>query len=260
MSDMNTGQPVDTGFNFDAGFGGAGNGNQGSSGDQGLANDFLARIPEADREVVGRYVKDWDAGVTRRFQDLNARYEPYKNLGSYEDIVKAVQLFQYVQANPEQVYKDLHAHYGQQQGQQQSQEDEWGDLPQSVQDRLRKMDQHEQMLTALAERVIGMNNESQEAAEDRQLDEYLKALSTQYGDFDEDFVLAKMYSGMDGAQAVQEFQNRFGGGNQQQQRFSVLTGSGAVGQQGTFNPAKAPGQDVRNMVGEMLKYAQQQGQ
>jgi hypothetical protein len=255
MSDQ--GQPG-PGYNFEAGLPGA-DPNQPQSGqDSDLSNGFLARIPEADREVVGRYVNDWNAGVTRRFQDIHQQYEPYKQLGDYETLTQYKAVYDYLKTNPEQVYKTLHETFGQQ-AQPETPEDEYGDLPPQVVEKLRMMDQQGQLLQALAERVIGMNNATQEATEDAELDRYMNWLSSQYGVFDEDYVLAKMQTGMDGVKAVQEFQQKYGG-QQSRQPFTVLSGGGAVGQQGTFNPAKASGQDVRGVVGEMLRLAQKEGQ
>jgi hypothetical protein len=249
------GQPaIPPGYDFSADFSGAS-----QQQDAGLSNDFLSRVPEADREIVGKYVRDWDAGVTRRFQDIHQQYEPYKQLGDYESLTQYKAVYEYLRNNPEQVYKTLQETFGQQQQQQAAPEDEFGDLPPQVVEKLRMMDQQGQLLQALAERVIGMNTATQEAQEDAELDKYMNWLSSRYGGFDEDYVLAKMQTGMDGAQAVQEFQQKYGG-NQSRQPFTVLSGGGAVGQQGSFNPAKASGQDVRGVVGEMLRLAQQQGQ
>lgn len=259
MSDQ--GQPgIPPGFNFDAGYGAEQLNQQqaGQQSQQGYANDFLARVPEADREVVGRYIKDWDAGVTRRFQDIYARFEPYTQLGDYAQIQQYKSVFEYLRDNPEAVYKTLHEHYGTPAPQKESLDDEWGDLSPTAVERLKQIDQQGQLLQALAERVIGMGNATQEAQEDAELDRYMNWLKTQYGTFDEDYVLAKMTTGMDGAQAVQEFQQKYGGNQNQRQAFTVLSGGGGVGQQ-SFNPAKASGQDVRNIVGEMLKLTKEQG-
>lgn len=253
MSDQGQPQP----FDFSSG-GGASPQQPPQGGDSGLANDFLARVPEADREVVGRYVKDWDAGVTRRFQDWQARFQPYQELGSYQDLANARAVFDYLQKNPEAVYKTLHEQFGDKPAPP-NVEDEFGELPPAVVERLRGMDQQGQLLQALAERVIGMGSSQQEANEDRELDNYINSLSATFGPFDEDYVLAKMQTGMDGAQAVQEFQQKYGGGQQQRQPFTVLSGGGAVGQQG-FNPAKAPAGDVRKVVQEMLRLTSEQGQ
>jgi len=257
MSDQ--GQPlIPPTYDFSPGGPGGANLQQPQQGDPGLANDFLARVPEADREVVGRYVRDWDAGVTRRFQDIHARYQPYNELGQYQDLAQYKAVFEYLRDNPEAVYKTLHEHFGTPAAPERP-EDEWGDLSPAVIQRLQSMDQQGQLLQALAERVISMGSQSQEASEDAQLDQYMNWLKSSYGEFDEDYVLAKMSTGMDGAQAVQQFQQKYGGGQPQRQAFTVLSGGGAVGQQGTFNPAKASGQDVRNVVGEMLKLTKQEG-
>lgn len=255
MSDQ--GQPLPP--TYESIGGGASTSPQQSQGTESAYNDFMQRIPETDREVVGRYVRDWDANVTRRFQDIHARYEPYNQLGQYTDLAQYKAVFEYLRDNPEQVYKTLHETYGQKSATPDPQ-DEWGELPPSVVQRLQTMDQQGELLRVLAERVIGMGNQTQEASEDAELDKYMNWLSATYGQFDEDYVLAKMSTGMDGAQAVQEFQQKFGGGQSQRQAFTVLSGGGAVGQQGNFNPAKASGQDVRNVVGQMLKLANEQGQ
>lgn len=260
MSDQ--GQPS-TGFNFDAGYGAEQLNQPQQSGQQdtSLAGDFLSRVAEADREIVGKYIKDWDAGVTRRFQDLHARYQPYEELGDYASVQQAMQVYQYLQANPEQVYKTLQEHYGKAEQNKLAQEEEWADLPPAVVQRLQTIEQQGQLLQALAERVIGMDSASQEAREDAELDKYMSWLKTTYGEFDEDYVLAKMSTGMDGAQAAQQFIEKYGGGNQQTRSpFTVLSGGGSVGQQGQFDPAKASGQDVRGIVGQMLKLAAEQGQ
>src|SRR5215471_18197100 len=260
MSDQ--GQPtIPPGYNFDAGYGAQPNNQEPQGGNQsGLANDFLSRVPEADREVVGRYIKDWDAGVTRRFQDYAARYQPYDDLGSYADLQQYKTVFEYLRDNPEAVYNTLAQHFSQPAAKQTASDDEWGDLPQSVVQRLQTIDQQGQLLQALAERVIGMGTQTQEANEDAELDRYMNWLKGTYGNFDEDYVLAKMSTGMDGVKAVQEFIQKYGDNQQQRHAFTVLSGGGSVGQQGTFNPAKASGQDVRNVVGQMLKISAEQGQ
>lgn len=255
MSDQGPGIPPE--YNFEAGFSGTDPNQRQQQQEPGYANDFLSRVPEADREVVGKYIKDWDAGVTRRFQDVHAQYEPYKQLGDYETLTQYKAVYEYLKNNPQKVYQTLRETFEQQE--QEQPEEEYGELPPAVVEKLRMMDQQGQLLQALAERVIGMNNATQEAQEDQELDRYMNWLSSQYGVFDEDYVLAKMQTGMDGVKAVEEFQQKYGG-QQSRQPFTVLSGGGAVGQQGNFNPAKASGSDVRGVVGEMLRLAQQQGQ
>lgn len=81
-----------------------------------LGNQFLSKIPEQDRPIVGKYVKDWDGNVTRKFQELQGQLKPYKELGNLEEIQKARQFYNVWQTNGEQVFgnllKGFFQHYG----------------------------------------------------------------------------------------------------------------------------------------------------
>lgn len=81
-----------------------------------LGNQFLSKIPEQDRPIVGKYVKDWDGNVTRKFQELQGQLKPYKELGAIEEIQKARQFYDVWQNNGEQVFgnllKGFFQHYG----------------------------------------------------------------------------------------------------------------------------------------------------
>jgi hypothetical protein len=102
---------------------------QGES-DYSLASQFLDRVDPAHRAVVEPYVKQWDAGVTRRFQELHSQYQPYAQLGDIESLQQAVGIAQMLDENPWQIYGILHESlmgqqppqdFGQQQGFQQQQ-------------------------------------------------------------------------------------------------------------------------------------------
>src|SRR6185437_4568025 len=62
--------------------------------------EYLDRIPEDAREMVAPVFKDWDANVTRKFQehaDFRKQWEPFKDTGVTElnpdQLSYAVQLF-----------------------------------------------------------------------------------------------------------------------------------------------------------------------
>ncbi len=85
-----------------------------------LSNPFLQNVAEEDRDVVGKYVKPWDANVTRRFQEVHNQYKPYKDLGEIEQLKQDVEIANFIRNNPDQMYQMLHEQFGQQlqQGQQ----------------------------------------------------------------------------------------------------------------------------------------------
>lgn len=240
-----------------------GDGGQQQSNDESLLSGYLSKIPDEDRAIVEKYAKDWDANVTRRFQDIHQRYEPYKNLGDYEDLVRFRNVATFLQENPQEVHRMLTEALGQQNSGgagSGSEEEDWGDLPPAVVAKLKQMDQTEPLLKSLAEAVIGLKQSSQQQTEDQQLSSYVDALHEQYGDFDDRYVLSLMLSGLDGDSAVQEFFEITGQNVQQQQQrqpFTVLSGAGAVGQQGQFDPKKATSNDTRALVAAMLAASSQ---
>lgn len=183
---------------------------QGSENEYSLASDFLTRIPENDRAVVERYVKQWDAGVTRRFQDLHSQYQPYQELGEVEELQKAVNLINMLNEDPERFYYALQDQLelgdGTTAGIQQNPAVQEQNAPGLPPEFVSRIDKQEEMLKSIAEYVLGMHNQQQESAEDAQLDDYMGLLHQEYGDFDDDYVLTKMYHGMDGGDAVKAYQ------------------------------------------------------
>jgi hypothetical protein len=209
-----------------------------------LANPFLAKIPEADRAIVGKYIKDWDAGVTRRFQDIHSQYA----------------LMQMVNEDPQRVYDLLGQSLEQMQGgaqefQQQEQQQYGldGELPPVFAEKFAKM---EQTLEALAQHFMSSEETRQAEQEDRELDDYLGMLKQKYGEFDEDWVLAKMLNGQDGEEALKQYNDWLQG--QITSRMSskrpvpVLGGGGSVPPNGV-DATKMTGSQVRALVAGMLE-------
>lgn len=83
-----------------------------------LGNQFLSKIPEQDRPIVGKYVKDWDGNVTKKFQELHERYKPYKDLGDPTEVQQAYQFYNHFKTNGESMLgnmvKAFYQHYGDQ--------------------------------------------------------------------------------------------------------------------------------------------------
>lgn len=208
------------------GSGGAGagtpEGGQGSETEYSLANGFLGRVPEEHRALLEPYVKQWDAGITRRFQELQSRYAPYEELGDVEELQQAVNYARLLEANPWAVYGVLEQALrsgefgprpqgqpqGQQQGAPQGQPQpvapqgqdqglpgsELTNLPPAVQQQLAKVAQLEQTVLALGQHILGQQSQQQQAQEDEQLDNYLSQLHEEFGDFDDQWVLMKVYN------------------------------------------------------------------
>lgn len=240
-----------------------------------LASGFLENIPEEDRNVVERYVKDWDGNVTRKFQEIHDSYKPYKEFGEVEEIKAWKQVADTLTSNPQYVFELLAEELGvdlktlqspppgnqtQQPptnqtapvGNQSQQAPQFQALPEEFQ---QKFDQQQQLLEQLAKVVIQDRQSQQAAQQEVELDNYLKDLRSRKGDFDEEWVLLKMYNGMDGEKAVDEFHQKYGG-MQRPTAPPPLTGGGIPAQQ--QNVKEMSRNDVQSLVAGILGATKQQ--
>lgn len=203
-------------------------GQESEQSDNSLSEGFLQQIPEADRDIVARYAPAWDAGVTRRFQQIHQEYEPYKQLGDPQQLQEAMYVYKMMDEQPEEVFKILQQVLNDgsstpQQVQQASglmnqlQDGGAGEaqgqpvqgLPKEWEDRFLR---NEKILEAIANKSVAEQQAAQAQQEDQELQQYmdgLKAefqpLAAQHGDFDEVYVVSRLAAGIDGAVAVKEY-------------------------------------------------------
>lgn len=236
-----------------------------------LANPYLSAIPEVDRNVVAKYIKGWQGNVTRRFQDIHNEYAPYKNLGDPEELSKAAALYRLMDESPQEIFRVLVENANdlpevaqmlqqitgqQQQSQQQGDfQNPWAD--DGIPDDFANMFvQQQQVLAALADRVMGYDSKSKEQEESDQLDSVLSDLHSNYGDFDEDAVLLRMYQGMDPDAAVRDWDESIQQAINSRQSAKpppyVLGGNGSV-PHGGVDPSKLGDEDRRNYIAQQLQ-------
>ena len=251
---------------------------------------FLSSIEEEElRQRLEPHVKRWDAGVTRKFQELHSQLKPFQELGEYEQLSEAAQLYEILNSRPEDLYNALAKSlgYNVQQGQPGTQsqtpqqqgygnqqqynpqqqmpgqnggltQQQYAQLPPEVQNQLQ---QHNQILTTLAEHYLNEQKTEQQRKEDEELDNYLQNLKDEFGDYDEQFVLAKMSAGVDGAKAVKQYQKelkkRIAAQNSEQAPTGILGGGGQVPQE-NVNVAELGGNDVKKLVAGLMSQAQQE--
>lgn len=264
MSDMGE----DPGININFGPGGEEN----APSPDDLANPYLASIPEVDRNVVAKYIKGWQGNVTRRFQDIHNEYAPYKQLGDPEELSKAASLYNLMNESPHEIFRVLvenandipevaqmlQQYAGQQQQQYRPQgefENPWAE--DGIPDEFATMFiQQQQVLAALADKVLGYDSNRQEEQEAAQLDEVLNDLHSQYGDFDEEHVLLRMYQGMDPDSAVKDWESSIQQAINSRQSAKpppfVLGGNGSV-PHGGVDPTKLSDKDRRSYIAQQLQ-------
>lgn len=232
--------------------------------DDGLATGFLSRVDPAHRPIVEPYVKQWDAGVSRRFQELHSELAPWKALGVDPDTVtSAMTLYQMIDDNPQQVVDLITQAIAEETGQlspgqgiDQPLGQPPGDAPGISPELQQRLDRQDKVLEAIAQHFLGQQQEQQQAQEDQQLDQYLGLLKQEYGEFDEDYVIAKMLSGMSGDDAVKAYsqavQSQVNARAARPQVPTILGGGGSVPNE-SQSIAKASRGDVKSLVTNLLQ-------
>jgi hypothetical protein len=242
---------------------------QGSE-DYSLANDFLKNIPDVDKPVVEKYIKDWDAGVTNKFKEIHGQYAPYKELGEVDRLRDAVQLIDYVNEYPEAFLKDLARELGVEIPSKtvtppvpptgtppgtQNGKDALQGLPPEF---LSQWEQQNQLVQSLAQTVIAQDQKKREEQEMAQIESLFSDLQKKYGEFDEDSVLTKMARGVDAEKAVKEWVSKFGKPKAPEPPDSILT-TGGLPAGNAQRIADLSRDETKNLVAKMLLANQQQG-
>ena len=220
--------------------------------DPGLASPFLNKIPAADRAVVGRYIKDWDAGVTKKFQEYSGKLKPYETLGSVEELQKYVNLANNIRNNPEMAFRlmfqGFQTQYGDEfeaqlpriLGLEEGMSEEYypnGEQENGYQPEADPNEVFQQNVMTELEELRQWREDFQaqqlQAEENEQLNAVLQALHRQYGEFDDDGVLVQIAKHGDPHKAVQEWKamiGRYSQNGAQRQAPKVMGGQGGVPQ------------------------------
>lgn len=242
-----------------------------------IASGFLKNIPQEHQQIVGQYLPQWQAGVTRRFQSLADEHRPWKDLGrDYDEVTSAIGIWDLLESDPKRVL-DMLTEIGSQNG--------WLNNPSGVtppppvgQPNLpgasvpsglppeweSKLSQIEKVVMALGQETINQREERTQAEQDRQLAGYMEFLHKTHGNFDDDFILSRLAAGIDGDTAVKQYtamvdqilQSHNGTGGRPTPR--VLSGAGSVQVDRGPDYAKMSNQDVRNEIQARLAASAQQ--
>ena len=240
--------------------------------DSGLASPFLDAIPEADREIVGRYVKHWDQNVTRKFDEIHNKYKPYEEIGADPtELQQAYQLFQAVSNDPKQVYELLAEEFGPKEAQaivegeqNKTEADIFAQMPPELKTKFDQLDKHDQVLEMMAQDYLSRQQSSQQEQEDAELEAVLKGLREKHGNFnegdEEDFVLMKMQQGVDPDDAVKALKAITQGKVNEAAAATeglpkILSGGGSIAQP-PVDPAKLNNHEVKKLVAQFLQQAQ----
>lgn len=254
---------------------------QGGAGQEGGGagpapyQSYVDRFPEQFRGQAAEIFREWDGNVTRQQQSVQSRYAPWQQFtdAGYqpEYVTAATQLLDQIRQNPQEIIPWLASEAGVNWGGQQDQggnaapeqqQPEWmSTLPPELVDRIGRMDKVEQLAELLGQTMLQQQEEQQLNQELAQFDNYLAELAQQYGDFDEDWVLAKIEAQqMSPEQAVQAWheQLRVWGAEAARTRAPRVLGNGGGLPSQQIDPRSMNRNQTRDLVAQLAAEANQE--
>lgn len=237
-------------------------------------NDVLSVIPEQFHSQVTPHFQQWDQSAQSQIEKANSRvkeFEPYSQFAEHgidpSELEQGLRLMYEINQNPKAVYDALAEAYNLTPGQIQEaiegDDDEEDDSSQNFQDP--RVDQLQQGIDLIGNIVLQEQQAKITAQADAELDAELTQLRKDFGDFDEQYVLAQMANGRTGKQAVEAFQSLTQTILQSNPRpFAPRVMGNSAGGSGlpsqAIDPTKLSGKDTRALVAQMLAQAAQQNQ
>lgn len=249
-----------------------GEGSQGSTFEYSdFAQGILKDVPDEHKEILQPYLTKWDSGVQRRFQDLHSQYKPYADLGwDTETTQQMAEVYRVLNEEPERLYEALKEQFdsGEQSGavgEGQTDPVIQGQLPSEI---MEQLTQHNQVLEALAQYVLGEQSSKNEAIEDKDFESYMGLLTKEYGNFDEQYVTMCIANGMDGEAAVKQYQsmtqeilNKAAAATNGLPPATLSSaGGGAVAQAEPQRLGSYDSKDIKQLVQNVITQANQAGQ
>lgn len=191
-----------------------------------FSQNFLAKIPEADRPVVARHMGSWDSGFTQHSQRVNGQLQPYTQLGSPDELRTMKEAFEQLKADPDGFVNQLIQmgvvkNFGQQPAQQQPPASPPGFDPAGQGQQQQPLTQQQRIdlakepeiqrlqraFGAMAQQIQQRDEQQAVAQAEQQIDQELAAAESKYGKFNRGYVLQLMRQGLNTDAAVQAWNN-----------------------------------------------------
>lgn len=181
--------------------------------------EILDVLPESLHSVVKPVLQKWDDGVKARFDEINAKYEPYKQLVENkidpEAIITGLNLSHQFQTDPASVVKQaieaFELDFVTQEEYDQalasvSDDDNSYDSDDSFENDPR-FKQMNELVLSMKETIDKQEQERRNQTEQSKLDQTLAKLEEEHGSFDKMYVMTMIANGLDGATAVKQYQD-----------------------------------------------------
>lgn len=240
------------------------NGNNDVNSGQGNPawNEFYQAIPEDYHTAVQPVLQKWDQNVQKRFENYKP-YERYVNdkvdpqvldyglnlMNKLDNTDGALEVFQTLGS-----YLEGQGLLGQEEDEGTDDEEfDFDSLPKALR---QQIEQLQSGYSTLAEHNLMQEQTRMESEQDALLERELASLREKHGDFDEEWVLAKMVNGADTEEAVQAYHQWLDKTLQNRNRPKAprLIGSSGDFPSGApaFDPKKANEKDTKNFVAQYL--------
>lgn len=239
-----------------------------------LADGFLKEIPDGDRSIVAKYVKNWDGQVTNKFKAIREQYKPYKELGDINTAKQLRELQVRLQSDPVGTFKLMRDALIETYGPDFDKDgepampgfadeiDDTDDGGQSFDPQQTGInDPNEQRLLELQNELEEMRSwrdqqesSAREAAENKQLDGILQQMHTDYGAFDDSWILLQFANGATPEQAIQawqQFTESIVGSSRTRPAPRIMGGQGGV-PSNQVDVTKLAGRERRDVVKAFL--------
>ena len=172
---------------------------------------FLEEVPEEERGIVSKYLPKWDGGFTKYAQQVQGQLKSYEGLGSADELRAARQVYDKLVNDPESVVNWLADQGFKYNAQGEIVPDPnaqpQAKTPDPYQDRWSKLDRMERAVGLMAENFTKQQQAAEQAAADKQLENYLGEFKTNFGNVPEQFILAYLNAGtVDPATIAKEWQ------------------------------------------------------
>lgn len=228
-------------------------------------NEFWEALPEQYREEVQPnltpVLEKWDQNVQQRF-DKYKPYERYVNEGVDPEVINyGINLMNKIDSNDGamEVFGQL-GQYLESQGllNTEDEEDEedgsfdYDSLPPQLR---RELNELRGAYSTLAEHNLMQQQQKTEAQEDAALDAELSRLKNQYGDYDDEWVLAKMvngYSAEDAVTSYHDWLDKTLQGRNKAPTYRPMSGGGDFPSGGQVNPRKMNDGQTKDYVAQLL--------
>lgn len=237
----------------------------GSDGVNPSWQEILNVLPDSLHGTVMPALEKWDRNYQSGIQRVQSQYEPYQPLldAGYdpETIQYGLSVLAKLEEDPRAIYDALaEAHgFAVDQGQSETEIDddvyEGGALPDDP-----RIQRAEEMSEAVAQWVLEQHEMQQNAEEDANLDQEMTNLAEKHGEYDENYVMGLMLTGVNAEDAVMQYHQlvqNIASKPRANDSAPVIMGSGGGLPSGAVKVSELTEDNRQKLVADMLRQAAQ---